>query len=240
MKRLASWLVRFLRPARHERLDLSRRSLLGAALGGAGGALLVKIEPLGGGRTYNPGLIRPPGSLPESEFLERCVRCGECVKVCPTNAIQPAALGAGLEGLWTPILDMDIGYCEYECTLCGQVCPTQAIRKLTVEEKQRTKIGLAHFDKNRCLPFAYSRSCIVCEEHCPVPEKAIWFQEVEVQNAQGERVVVKQPAVDPELCIGCGVCQAKCPMADRAAVLVTSVGETRHPDNQALLSSGFY
>jgi ferredoxin len=240
VKALLAWLKGFLRPAKQERLDVSRRAVLAAGLAGAGGALLVRIEPLGGRRSYNPWLIRPPGALPEGEFLERCIRCGECMKVCPTNAIQPAALVAGIEGSWTPFLNMDVGYCEYECTLCGQVCPTDAIRELSVEEKQKVKIGLAFFDKNRCLPYAYARSCIVCEEHCPTPKKAIWFQEAEVTTSRGEKLQVKQPAVDPEICIGCGICQTKCPMADQAAVLVSSVGETRHPDNQILLNSDPY
>ncbi len=240
MRPLGRWLKRFVRPARHEGLGLSRRSVLAAGLAGAGGALLFRIEPLGGRRSYNPWLIRPPGSLPEAEFLEKCVRCGECMKVCPTNAIHPTTLHAGLQGAWTPVLNMDVGYCEYECTLCGQVCPTHAIRALSVEEKQKVKIGLAYFDRNRCLPYAYSRSCIVCEEHCPTPKKAIWFEEVEVLDAKGEKQAVKQPRVNAELCIGCGICQNKCPMADQAAVLVTSVGETRNPDNQILLSSDPY
>ncbi len=239
MTALARWLKNFARPPRHERLDLSRRSVLAAGAAGLGGALLAKTQPLGGGKSYEPALIRPPGSLGEKAFLEKCIRCGECMKVCPTNAIQPTFLEAGFEGLWSPVLNMDVGYCEYECTLCSQVCPTDAIRELKVEEKQHTKIGLAYFDTRRCLPYAYARSCIVCEEHCPTPKKAIWFQEIEVTTPKGERLTVKQPHVDPELCIGCGICQNKCPMADQAAVLVTSVGETRNPANQILLQDDF-
>lgn len=162
------------------------------------------------------------------------------MKVCPTNAVQPTLFEAGLEGLWSPVLKMKLGYCEYECTLCTQVCPTGAISKISVDEKKKIKIGLAFFDKNRCLPYASARSCIVCEEHCPTPKKAIWFEEVEVLNAQGARVPVKQPHVDPGLCIGCGICEKKCPVADRGAVFVTSVGETRNPQNQILLSDNPY
>ena len=242
MKALARWLKGFARAPLHERPDISRRSVLAAGLAGASASLLAGVEPQGGRRSYNPALVRPPGSLPETEFLQKCIRCGECMKACPTNAIQPTALQAGADGLWTPFLDMDIGYCEYECTLCGQACPTGAIRDQPVEEKQRTKIGLAYFDRNRCLPYASARSCIVCEEHCPTPKKAIWFEEVAVTGPDGQAHPFKQPRVDPELCIGCGICQNKCPMSDEAAVLVTSVGETRHPDNQILLageSSGY-
>ncbi len=239
----ARWVSNFFRPPKDKRLDLSRRSLLAAGLAGLGGGLLFEIHPQAGSRTFNPALIRPPGSVAEEEFRSTCIRCGECMKVCPTNAIHPTLFEAGLEGLWSPVLNMNLGYCEYECTLCTQVCPTDAIKELTLEEKTKTKMGMAFIDRNRCLPYASARSCIVCEEHCPTPEKAIWFEEVEVLNEASEQVLLKRPRVNPDLCIGCGICQNKCPFADQPAIYVTSAGETRNPDNQVLLSSesgGFY
>ena len=223
------------RPRKSEPLDLGRRRVMACAASGAAGALLFQTSPLGHQRTFNPELVRPPGALGESDFLARCIRCGACMKVCPTNAIHPAALEAGLEGMWSPVLRMTIGYCEYECTLCSQVCPTGAIRPLDLAAKQAIRIGLAYFDRNRCLPYAYARTCIVCEEHCPTPRKAIWFEEVVVTAPGGERVTVKQPHVDPELCIGCGICTNKCVIKGQPAVLVASVGETRNPDNGVLL-----
>jgi len=235
IKSAARWLVNFFRPPPESGLDLTRRSLITSGLAGVGGGLLFGIHPLAGGKSFNPDLVRPPGAVPEEEFLGRCIRCGECMKVCPTNAVQPTLLEAGLSGMWSPVLKMRMGYCEYECTLCTQVCPTKAISELAVEEKQKVKIGLAYIDRNRCLPYALARTCIVCEEHCPTPKKAIWFEETDVLNIRGEKVRVKQPHVDPDLCIGCGICENKCPVADRAAILVTSVGETRNPKNQTLL-----
>jgi ferredoxin len=235
---LTAWVKRFVKPEKAERLNLGRRGLLLAGAAGAGANLLGRVAPLGEGRTFSPGLIRPPGSVAEAEFLEKCVRCGECMKVCPTNAIQPAALEGGLPGMWTPVLNMNIGYCEYECTLCGQVCPTQAIELKRVEEKKKIRIGTAFFDRNRCLPWASSRTCIVCEEHCPTPKKAIWFEETPVRTAAGDTIAVKQPRVNLDLCIGCGICQNKCPIADERGVYVTSVGETRNPRNQVLLTGG--
>jgi ferredoxin len=80
-------------------------------------------------------LIRPPGSLDEAHFLDRCIRCGDCMKVCPNNALHPATLEGGVEGLWTPVLVPRIGYCEPNCVLCSQVCPTGAIWEITVAEK---------------------------------------------------------------------------------------------------------
>jgi MauM/NapG family ferredoxin protein len=230
------WLRRFVNPPKPARLDLSRRAVLGAGVVGLSSGYLLHTHPLAGRKTFSAALIRPPGSLAEADFLAKCVRCGECMKVCPTNAIHPATFEGGLDALWSPVMKMNIGYCEYECTLCTQVCPTGAIREMPVPEKQKVRIGLAYFDRNRCLPYAYSRTCIVCEEHCPTPKKAIWFEEVQVLNARGDKVTVKQPRIDAELCIGCGICEAKCPLKDQAGVRCTSAGESRNSDNKVLLN----
>jgi formate hydrogenlyase subunit 6/NADH:ubiquinone oxidoreductase subunit I len=158
------------------------------------------------------------------------------MKVCPTGGLQPTWSEAGLEGLWSPRLVPRIGQCDYTCNLCGQVCPTEAIQPLTVEEKQKVRIGLASFDVTRCIPYAYARECTVCEEHCPIPDKAIYTIETEIVARNGEKKSVKQPHVDPEKCIGCGICENVCPFKDRPGVRVTSANETRHPDNQPILS----
>ena len=211
-------------------ISLSRRRFLAAA-----SASLVLPSVLGV-RTLNvqadPLLIRPPGALAEQEFLNRCVRCGQCMQVCITNGLQPVMLRAGIEGMFTPYLVARTGYCEFNCTLCGQVCPTGAINVLDMARKHTFKIGHAWFDKNRCLPYAKAIPCIVCEEHCPTPEKAIKFRNVEVLGEQGARRQVRQPYVDDALCIGCGICETKCPLPDHSAIFITSAGEHRHPDSR--------
>ena len=128
-----------------------------------------------------------------------------------------------------------IGYCEFRCTLCGQVCPTGAIKRLQLEEKAKVRIGLAMIDKGRCLPWAHARPCVVCEEVCPTAKKAIWFEDARVRDRKGNSLVVKQPRVDLELCIGCGICEAKCPVLGRPAITVSNVGESRSRENQLLL-----
>jgi len=204
---------------------LSRRAFIGTTAGGIALPFLFAVRPL---KLYpEPRLIRPPGTLPEEQFLGRCVRCGECMQVCINNALHPALLEAGFEGLFTPRLIPRIGYCEYQCTLCGQVCPTGAIRRLSPSRKQEIAIGRAYLDRNRCLPYAKGVPCIVCEEHCPTPEKAIRFREVTTINEIGQEVRVKQPYVVESLCIGCGICENKCPLPGRSAILVTSEGESR-------------
>ena len=205
-------------------IDLQRRGIIASLLSGIVIVPLVRTNPF-----YKRGegkLIRPPGALSEEEFLRRCVRCGECMKVCLTNGLQPSLFEAGLEGIWTPRFDFHVGYCQYYCTLCGQVCPTGAIRELTQREKERTKIGLAYIDKNRCIPYAQGIECIVCEEHCPTPDKAIKFETVEVKTQSGTNEI-KRPFVDLNLCIGCGICEYKCPLHDQPAIIVTRLGESR-------------
>jgi polyferredoxin len=211
-----------------DRVDAGRRSVLAALSLGAGSALVLKATPTSA--VPVPSLVRPPGSRREDDFLSRCVRCGECMKVCITGGLQPTLLEAGVEGIWTPLLVSRIGYCEYNCTLCGQVCPTSAIDRLSVEEKRKTVIGLAFVDPSRCIPFAQGTPCIVCEEHCPTPKKAIVFRE---QPGKGG-APVRVPVVETELCIGCGICEYKCPVTDLAGIRVTSIGESRNPHNRLL------
>jgi polyferredoxin len=216
-------------------MDLGRRRVIASMASGIIAVPLLRVSPLSKSEFINQKLIRPPGSLEEKEFLKRCVKCGECMKVCITNGLQPTILEAGIEGIWSPVLIPKIGYCEYRCTLCGQVCPTGAIKRLTLEEKAKVKIGLAMIDKGRCLPYAHAKPCIVCEEVCPTPKKAIWFEKGVVKDRTGKEMVVQQPRVDLKLCIGCGICEAKCPVVDRPAIYVTSIGESRSKENKLLM-----
>jgi polyferredoxin/Pyruvate/2-oxoacid:ferredoxin oxidoreductase delta subunit len=216
-------------------IDLGRRRIITSALAGVAAVPLLRSAPISKKGFSDPTLIRPPGSLPEKEFLERCVKCGECMKVCITNGLQPTLFEAGVEGIWSPMLVSRIGYCAYRCTLCGQVCPTGAIKELPLEEKMKVKIGLAMIDKGRCLPYAQAQPCIVCEEVCPTPKKAIWFEQVTTRDRNGKKVTLKQPVVDLDLCIGCGICETKCPVKGLPAIYVISAGESRSTDNQILL-----
>lgn len=214
-------------------INLSRRRLIFTSFLAAVATPFFKITPAR--RRSHPDLIRPPGALPEPLFLQKCVKCGECMKVCPTNALQPALSEAGPEGIWTPVLKPRIGYCEYYCSLCSQVCPTGAIKELTIEQKINVRIGTAWVDKSRCLPYVVGASCIVCEEHCPTSPKAIKLVRTETKRPDGSVKTPLAPVIDLDLCIGCGICENKCPVVDRPAIFVTSVGESRSETNRFLL-----
>ena len=216
-------------------LNLGRRNILLSLAAGGLSVPLLRTGVLSAEGYFNPRLIRPPGSRDERDFLSRCVRCGECMKVCITGGLQPTLLDAGIEGIWTPMLVPRLGYCEYRCTLCGQVCPTGAIEELSSAGKQKVRIGTAVIDRGRCLPHAFATPCIVCEEVCPTPTKAIWLEWVTVKDREGNTRSLQQPHVDPDLCIGCGICETYCPVRGEPAIYVISAGESRSRDNRILL-----
>lgn len=203
---------------RDEKLNLSRKHFITSILGGIVLSPLIKLNY--NSKSNYDRLLRPPGALSEEEFLNRCIRCGECMKVCPTNIIQPTFFEIGIESFYSPIMIPRIGYCDYECSLCGQVCPTGAIENISLKEKQKKVIGTAVFNKNRCLPWYKYINCLVCEEHCSIPSKAIRFDEKEVISFDGKRKLVKFPYVIEDLCIGCGMCEYKCPVSGNAGITV--------------------
>ena len=216
--------------------DLNRRMIATGAISGLVVLPLLHTSTASAAEV-NAQLIRPPGAAPESDFLSRCVRCGNCMKACPTNALQPALLDGGLGGVWTPVLVPRIGYCSPECTTCTEVCPTGAIEKLTKLEKgwtERTnasthpvRLGTAFYDYGRCLPWSAGVECGFCEKACPVEPKAIYYETAEFVKRTGETVTVKRPRVDPARCVGCGACEHFCVLHDQPAITISRIGESR-------------
>ncbi len=220
-------------------LDVGRRRFLVTAAAGLAAAPVAAAS--GGGRAASAAdAIRPPGALPEEQFLARCITCGACVASCPTGALVSDVGRSGLDGLFSPVLVPRRGWCEPSCIRCGEVCPTGAIELLRPRDKQaiggpaEVVIGTAFMDRGRCLPWAMAVPCIVCEEMCPTSPKAIWLERVEVTDRKGRTVVLQRPHVDPELCTGCGLCENRCPVGEEAAIRVSSVGESRSPVNRLL------
>jgi ferredoxin len=191
---------------------ISRRGVLG----GLGAASVVGVgASLAVGKESGEPPIRPPGSVPEDQFLQLCIRCGQCIKVCPNNILQPAGFEQGLNGLWTPRVVADWSGCEPSCNNCGQVCPTGAVRALTLEEKRAARIGLAQVDERTCLPYAGQGACQLCVEECRMAGyNAIEFirigGEVDEKGEPVEDSGRLAPVVREDRCTGCGLCQMRC------------------------------
>ncbi len=196
--------------------DLSRRQFVISFLSGAAAIPMIRLNG-NLAANWNPELVRPPGALEEEKFLSRCIKCGQCMRICPTNVIHPAGLVSGLEGLWTPLLNFRVGTsgCQLKCIACGNMCPTAAIRPISLDERLGRgryadqgliKIGTAFVDRGRCLPWAMDQPCIVCQENCPVSPKAIFTREhfsnvirnrrIEVKTADSEHIEVEEDLLE--------------------------------------------
>ena len=163
-------------------------------------------------------LIRPPGAVPEKTFQNQCIRCGLCMKVCPTNMLQPAWQENGLSGMFSPLAVPRRGPCEAGCNACGQVCPTGAIRPLELTEKMWAKMGTAVIDTDTCLAWAHGQSCLICDEACP-------YGAVRLKRIQEQDVAV--PVVRFEQCTGCGFCEHACPVQAQPSIRVTPMWQMR-------------
>jgi ferredoxin len=197
--------------------DIRRRQLIGTVCASVIAVPFVRFLIH---TRLNGRFIRPPGSIPEADFLNACLRCGKCMKVCPTNGLQPSVLEAGVNGLWTPHLVPRLGGCEKNCNLCGQVCPTGAIRKLPLEEKIFATMGTAVIDRARCIAWEQDKVCLICDEACP-------FNAISSLNETVLGVTILRPFIDERICTGCGLCEAKCPIEGESAIPIYAIGEER-------------
>lgn len=155
-------------------------------------------------KTKEP-LLRPPGAVPEKDFLDRCIRCGACIKTCPNKCLQPSLLENGIDSAFTPQFVPSLAPCKYDCNACTQVCPTHAIQPLSLSEKQNYIIGKAHVDNEKCLTYQ-GQDCRECVKVCPVGA---------IQVHRGHPRVIRSK------CIGCGACENICPVKDKPAIQVT-------------------
>ena len=187
---------------------VARRSFLGFVAAGVGGLAGRKV--LGKNKS---SVIRPP-SAAETSFNALCARCGNCMKACPYGLIVPDLGESGIDGLLTPVIKFrsqnpqQERFCSKECVACTRVCPTGALKMLSVKEKEETSIGVAKLDKVKCIAWEKQEYCVVCQEFCP-------YQAVIEEEHKG----VNCPIIDEAICRGCGACESQCPALPIAIII---------------------
>jgi polyferredoxin/Pyruvate/2-oxoacid:ferredoxin oxidoreductase delta subunit len=236
----------------HETPDWTRRQVVASLAAGLVAAPMLRLDGAAAAG-WNPEVVRPPGALAEADFLARCLKCSQCMRVCPTQVIRPAGLQSGFEGLWTPMLDFRVGSsgCQHNCVACSTVCPTAALRPLSVDERLGRgafaqagplRLGMAFVDHGRCLPWAMDTPCIVCQENCPVSPKAIFTREVwqpvrdgrhRVQAVAASRVVLAAALIPGRYGTGDYFCRSEdrepvAIAANDAEALILTSGAAEH------------
>jgi len=191
--------------------DLSRRDFL--LIGGSAALGTALLPPLLRYRTPNKHAVMPPGALNFDRFTAKCTGCQLCVSNCPGYVLKPAALHYGLSGFLQPRLDFNAGMCEYECTVCSNLCPNGALIPLNEERKKLLQIGIANYSRELCVVVTDHTYCGACAEHCPTGA-------VHMVNLPNGLTI---PQVEPELCIGCGACEYICPVRPTKAIIVAGL-----------------
>ena len=155
--------------------------------------------------------IMPPGAPNRKHFEHHCVGCHLCVAKCPSRVLKPSGLENGLLGFMQPRVDFTHGFCNFDCTTCGDVCPTAAILPLTQEKKHVTQMGHVVFIKENCIVYAKDEHCGACSEHCPT-------QAIHMVPYGDSGLTI--PETTEELCVGCGGCEFICPARPHRAVYI--------------------
>jgi len=190
---------------------LARRALIVGAAGIGVGILARRLGAAWGEKAP----LRPPGAVEEESFAGLCIRCGNCVRSCPSKIIYPDLGQAGLAGLLAPVIRYDKEYCDEDCCACTKVCPSGALREMGLEQKRRYVIGEALVDGSLCLVTLGRKECDACARACP-------FDAVSIHWDDGQYVAY--PMIDTKKCNGCGACEVACPTEDIKAIRVWRTG----------------
>ena len=202
---------------------VGRRELV---LAGLFGLLFFPMARLSGGvrKNFNRGVIRPPGSVAEDEFLRRCIKCDQCIRVCPTNVLAAGAVRGRPRGPLDADHDLEDGLVRAELHPVQPGLPhrrhprdldrREAGHRPVRGARARSRPAPRSTTRAAASPGRWTPSCVVCEEVCPVSPKAIFTRNVEVTDRWGATIELKRPYIDPVKCIGCGICEHECPVKD--------------------------
>ena len=156
--------------------------------------------------------IAPPGALSVEHFSNLCTACHLCVTVCPTQVLYPSLLEYGIGGILQPKMNYAASYCNYDCILCTEICPSGAILPVNAAEKKQIQIGKSVFVKEDCVVVAKKKACAACAEHCPT-------KAVRMVPYEGNLMI---PELNNDICVGCGACEYPCPTVPRRAIYVVA------------------
>jgi ferredoxin-type protein NapF len=191
-----------------EREKPGRRQVLAMALWAGAGALWAAGARIV--RAAVPRPLRPPGAVEELRFAGLCVRCGNCIRACPTRILRPDSAEHGLAAVLAPVVSFQEDYCLETCTRCMDACPSGALARCAPQDKRRTSIGLPRVDMEVCR-LGNDQECSTCMDRCPFEAITKVFSETEYTLT---------PKIDPAKCPGCGACQVACPTEPKAIVVV--------------------
>lgn len=159
--------------------------------------------------------IMPPGALNIDKFAQKCTSCHLCITKCPSEVIKPAFLEYGIGGMMQPLMYFDHQFCNYDCTVCSDVCPTGALTHISQEEKHHTQMGVVQLYLENCIVYTDETSCGACSEHCPT-------QAVSMIPYKDSLTI---PFIRQEICVGCGGCEFICPAKPWKAIFVEGIAE---------------
>ncbi len=207
-----------------QKVDKSRRNtlktLFAGVVGVSGLSFTINKEQFSSFKSKTPTISKypviPPGAISLEHYKSTCIACHLCVSSCPSKVIQSTFAEFGFDGLLIPKMDYGVNYCQFECNLCGEVCPTGAIKPLKIDNKKVTQIGKVTFVKDNCVVSQIEQDCGACAEHCPT--KAVKM--VPYNGKNNKKLLI--PEVNTSLCIGCGACEYACPVRPYKAIYVES------------------
>ena len=189
----------------------SRRSFIATSAALAGTVPLFALAQNNNDASGNKKIpVAPPGALSIERFKDLCTGCHLCVVQCPTQILKPAGLQYGFGYMLKPYMSFNNKYCNYSCIVCSQVCPSDAIKPISVEEKKVTQVGIAEFYLDLCVVKTDENDCGACSEHCST-------QAVHMVPYKGTLTI---PKIEPDLCIGCGGCESICPVRPERAIVI--------------------
>jgi ferredoxin len=190
-------------------IDKSKRKFLFAGLGAAIAAPAVfaqtKTDVLN-----EKNVISPPGAVSAEHLKKHCTSCHLCISKCPSKVLKPAFMEYGVSGMMMPMMYFERGFCNFDCVVCAEVCPNDALLSLTVEQKHRLQVGRVVFIPELCVVHTEGTSCGACSEHCPTQAvKMIPYKDG-----------LTMPFIDADICVGCGGCEFICPVRPKRAIYV--------------------